>query len=139
MAGDILCVIDLSEGSKDALRWAVALARRLGSHVTILYAYRLNDGSHEAVALKRRIEHDARIHFTTLEGDILKDQGISYDFTIEVGFVADRVALHAKTRRLAFLVIDSSIGTSNRELLDEAVSEIHVPLVIVPQRKPTFA
>lgn len=138
MARDILCAIDFSETSRDSLRWSVDFAKKSHQHLTVLFAYRLNRSANEAIEAKRRIEHEAKVRFAQLESELLQNQGITYDFKVEVGFVSDRVEWHVRTRPIALLVMDKDISISNRELLDELVSRIEVPLVIVPHLNPTL-
>lgn len=136
MLSTILCTIDFSDASKDALRWAVTISRQLKTHLTVLYVYRLVNGeavkNGEAVQLKRRLEEEARTKFVTLEKEILDGQGVVYDFITEVGFVSDRIATHAKSKSVKFLVMDKNMGAGTRESYDELVRQIDVPLVIVP-------
>lgn len=138
MAKDILCAIDFSETSRDSLRWSVDFAKKSQQHLTVLFAYRLNRTATEAIEAKRRIEREAKDQFAELEGELLRNQGITYDFKVEVGFVSDRVEWHVKTRPIALLVMDKDMSSSNRELLDDLVSRIEVPLVIVPHFNPTL-
>lgn len=130
----ILCTIDFSESSKDALRWSVSLARELNVHLTVLYTYRLlSKAAGEGVELRNKIEQDAQRRFFDIEAEILKDSGVSYDFKTEIGFVSNRVKDHAKKWGLSFLVMGNPVNSMNNESLDELVSNIKVPLVIVPQ------
>ncbi len=130
MSGDILCAIDFSDASRETVRWAADLARQLNSHLTILYVYRLNHANGQAIALKRSIEKEAMTRFADLENELLKGQGVPYDFKAEVGFVSDRVEFYTKTRPVRFLVIERRPG--NREQLDDLMANVSVPLIIVP-------
>jgi len=134
MSLSILCVIDFSESSKNALQWALENARIHKSHLTILYSYRLTHAQYgeSIIALRKKIEDEAHKNFRVLEHDLLLDKQISYDFKTEVGFVADRVEEHAKKHPIDFLVIDKSIRMSNKESFDDLVEHMQVPLVIVP-------
>jgi nucleotide-binding universal stress UspA family protein len=130
----ILCTIDFSESSKEALEWAVAMAKELNLHLTILYAYRLVSSTlNEGVELKNQIERDAQQNFLEVERKILKGTGVSYDFKTEVGFVSNRVKDHVKRNGLSFWVMGNHMNSTNRESFDELASNIQVPLVIVPQ------
>jgi nucleotide-binding universal stress UspA family protein len=130
----ILCTIDFSESSKGALQWAVLMAKELGLHLTILYAYRLvSSDVSEGVELKNQIEANATRHFAQLEKEVLKGSGVAYDFKTEIGFVSNRVKDHVKRNGLSFWVMGNHMGSTNRESIDELASNIDVPLVIVPQ------
>jgi nucleotide-binding universal stress UspA family protein len=130
----ILCTVDFSESSKEAFQWAVAIAKELKLHLTVLYAYRLvSTASSEGVELKNQIENDARQQFSELEGEVLKNSGVSYDFKTEVGFVSNRVKDHVKKNGLSFWVMGNHMNSINKESIDELASNIKVPLVIVPQ------
>lgn len=134
MNNGIICATDLTESSKDALRWSVSLASKLKSHLTILFTYRLlNIHNGEIIELKKNIEKKAAEHFAQLEKEFLIGKGISYDFKIEVGFVSNRVKDYAKKNAVSLLVMSNSDKSANRESIDELVETIQIPLVIVPK------
>jgi len=129
----ILCTIDFSDSSREAVRWAVKLAQELSAHLTILYTYRLTHAENgEAVKLKRKMEKEAQEKFAVLEKECLQGSGVSYNFKTEVGFMNDRIEDHAKHNALSFLVMDKKLSQINRETFDELMDNIHVPLVLVP-------
>lgn len=133
MAKEILCAIDFSDSSKDALRWSVSMARDLKFHLTVLHTYRLlQNHTGEAIAMKKKTETEAMKNLAVLEKELLKGQGVSYDIKSEIGFVSDRVKEYAKRNRLGLLVIGKHTNTSNVDSLNEVVDKIQVPLVIVP-------
>lgn len=132
MTDEILCAIDFSESSTEALKWSICLAKKLGSHMTILFTYRLFKQSGDVVQMKKKIEDEAAKNFSIVEKKLLVGTGVSYTFKAEVGFVADRVEEHAKKNNISFLVMGKSLTTENKETFDELVAQLHVPLVIVP-------
>ena len=133
MSKTILCTIDFSQSSRQTLRCAATLARDLQAHLTILYTYRLirvkND---EVFERKKKIEEEAAQNFITIEKELLKDIGISYDFKTEVGFVADRVEAYGRKNPIGFLVIDKNMTVDSKEAFDELMENMQVPMVIVP-------
>jgi nucleotide-binding universal stress UspA family protein len=129
----ILCNVDFSESSKEALKWAVDLAVLLKTHLTILYTYRLvNSHNGEAVTMKRQIEENALRNFALLEKEFLVGNSITYEFKIEVGFVSNRIDDYARKNSISMMVIGSKMNSDNKESFDELAGSIHVPLVIVP-------
>ena len=128
-----LCTIDFSDASKNVLNCAVQLSKQMNSHITVLYTYRfLGSQGDEPLEARRKIEANARLKFLTLEKDILKNSGISYDFKIEVGFVSNRVTEYAKNNDVNYLVMGNTMNATSKESFDELVEMIHLPLVIVP-------
>lgn len=133
MTKGILCSIDFSESSKDALRWSVSLAKLLKTNLTVLYTYRLlNSSNGEEVQLKKRIEEDAARSFAAIEKEILVHEGIRYSFKIEVGFVSNRVKDYDRKHGISFLVMGNKMNSFNKESFDELAGSLQVPLVIVP-------
>lgn len=133
MQKTILCTIDFSEFSRHTLDCAANLARELDAHLTILFAYRLvHVKNTEAFERKLQIEKKALLDFSTLENEVLKDKGISYDFKAEVGFVADRIEALSKRTQLGYVVIDRNMSMATRETFDDLVKSISVPMIIVP-------
>ncbi|HTH57224.1 MAG TPA: universal stress protein [Cyclobacteriaceae bacterium] len=133
MKKGILCVVDFSESSKEALRWAIQLAQELNSHLTVLYTYRfLPPYEGEALDMKRKIEDEASKKFADLEKEMLLNRGISYTVKTEVGFIADRAKEHAKKNTADLLVVGNKMSSVYKQSIDELVAHIHMPVVIVP-------
>lgn len=133
MTKGIVCSIDFSESSKEALKWAVSLAQTLRSHLTVLYTYRLlNPHNGEATELKKKIEENAANSFASVEKELLNGKGVDYDFKIEVGFVSNRISDYARRNGISMLVMGSKMGETSKESFDELARSLHVPLVIVP-------
>lgn len=129
----VLCAIDFSESSTEALKVAISLSTLLKTHLTILYPYRLLNSHHdEATDLKRKIEENAFRDFSALEENILSKSGVAYDFKVEVGFVSNRVKDYTRKNGVSFLVMGSKMNSHNRESFDELAENLHVPLIIVP-------
>lgn len=132
MANTVLCAIDLSPSSKQALEWAVRMAQQLKVHLTVLYTYRLIQANGEAVRMKKELEEEAQKKFAILEKELLAGKGITYDFSTEVGFVSDRIEDHAKKHKLNFVVMDKKISMAGTESFQELMDHIQVPLLLVP-------
>jgi nucleotide-binding universal stress UspA family protein len=133
MTRSILCATDFSDSSKQAIAWTVSMARQIGAKIIILHTYRLlRSLNGEAVKLKKKMEEEARKNFEVVEKEFLINQGISYDFKTEVGFVIDRVEDYAKNGSIRFLVMDKNMSTSNKEMFNDLLEHLKVPLVIVP-------
>lgn len=133
MTNGVLCMIDFSESSREALRTAVSLAKLLNTRLTVLFPYRLlNTYNGEATDLKKKIEENAVRDFSVLEQEILSESGVPYEFKVEVGFVSNRVKDYAKKNRVSFVVMGNKMNLSNKESFDELAENIPMPLVIVP-------
>ena len=132
MTNGILCTTDFSDSSKEALKLSINLAKKLDSHLTILFTYRLFKQNMELIAMKRKIEDEAAKNFNALEKELLAGKGISYDFKTEIGFVDDRIEDHAKKNKTSFLVMDRNTNTKNKETFDELVAQLRIPLILVP-------
>jgi hypothetical protein len=132
MTDGVLCTIDFTESSKETLKWCVLLCKKLKCRLTLLYTYRLFKQNGEAIPLKKQMEEEATKNFVLLEKELLVGKGIPYDFQIEVGFIDDRIEEHAKKNKLSFLVMDKGMSLRNKEVFDDLVKQLQIPLVIVP-------
>jgi hypothetical protein len=132
MTNEILCPIDFSESSIEALKCSIRLAKKMKSKLTILYTYRLFKQNGEVMAERRRIEEEAAKRFNALEEELLKNSGLSYQFSTEIGFVEGRIGEHARSTKISFLVMADEMRKKIHDSFDELVSQTHVPLVIVP-------
>ncbi|MEJ0055543.1 MAG: universal stress protein [Bacteroidota bacterium] len=96
----ILCVIDFSESSQKALRWAIKLASANHARVTVLFCYRLitSTDDRETLHLKRDMEEEASRKFDALQKDLVKNQVFTCDFITEIGFYPFRIEMFLKNR-----------------------------------------
>jgi hypothetical protein len=131
--GSVLSIIDFSPASLQALKWASQAAGSLNTHLTILYPYRLNKlGRLEDISLvKKNMDREAAQSFKDLAEPIVKDDGVTYDFRAEVGFVSDRVSFYSSRNEITMIVMSKVIASSNPEGLNDLLDVISVPLVIV--------
>ena len=133
MTKGILCTIDFSEASNDALKWAIGFSRELDLGITILYTYRLPVNTQDdIVAWKRKMEELAQQKFAKLEKELLLESGVKYEFKIEVGFMVDRVKDHTRKNLIRFLIMSKNMFTKSKEAFDDLIEYIKVPLVVIP-------
>jgi hypothetical protein len=133
MPSTVLCIIDFSHTSGQALKWSAGITRSLNARLTVLYSYRLLQTKNDDVmAAKKKTEVQALENFSRLERDVLKGLDIEYDFRIEIGFLSDRIQSYAKKQTLTLIVIERSLLSGNQELTLQLVDYVHVPLTIFP-------
>jgi hypothetical protein len=136
MDSTILCVIDFSEHSKDALLQSIRLAEWYHCRLTVLYPYRLTQlkpDSDNISQLKKSIDADAVQSFTRMTSEILQKSGIPYEFRPEVGFINDRVYAFSKKHKIGMVVMSKRMTIVNRDAFNELLTQIQVPLLILPQ------
>ena len=134
MMKSILCVIDFSEASMDALKWAIELSRRDGTHLHVLYPYRLLQ-PHKGVEMikhKKETEQTAMKEFEVIEKKLFLEGGISFDFKPEVGFLSDRVEDRLRKNSPDLLVMSMHVSKLNKENFEELLNNLKIPLVLVP-------
>lgn len=129
----VLCTVDFSNPSIQALKWAVQFSRDTGCDLAILYSYRLTRRMNEdIISSKKKIEQEALRHFSDFENEFLKNVNLTYEFKVEIGFIADRVEDFAKKNALSFIVMDKVLCTRSRDTFDELLEQTGVPLIIIP-------
>src|SRR5258708_3218568 len=103
----ILCVIDFSESSVKALKWAGMIAIKLSAHLTILHPYRLDQlkKKEDIVLAKKNFDIDATKKFENIAIQLFSNAAISYDFYVEVGFIQDRVQEYLRKKDILFIVL----------------------------------
>ena len=131
----ILSIIDFSESSKDALKWAIGMAEKLNVHLMILHPYRLNqiEKKEDMVGVKKKIDNAATKNFEEISFGLLNKRKIPFDFRPEVGFIQDRVQEYARRNNILFVVIGTNMAIENKEILEELVKETETPFVLVPE------
>ena len=134
----ILCAIDFSESSLQALKWTLKLAQLTHAQITVLFCYRLiaSGDDKETLDLKRNMENEALKKFNEIEKRVIKDQTISYKFVTEVGFFSYRIEMFIRKSPVALLVLGNSIIQNFNEYknlsFDQFIRTSKIPVVIVP-------
>lgn len=130
----ILCLIDFSEASRQALDWAAHEAAKQDSPLTVLYPYRLNQlkGKEDLVRLRNGLDAEAISNFEKIAKSTLDETNIQYEFKPEVGFINDRVFAHSHQKEFSMMVISKKMAVNNKENMAELIDLIKFPLVIVP-------
>lgn len=133
MPKSILCAIDFSESSLNALKWAAEFSARFNTHLTVLYPYRLLQTSKEdVVELKKKNVELATRKFEALENDYLNGKVTSFEFSPEVGFLTDRIEDHLRKNSILMMVIGKNMNSTNQENLDDLINQVKVPVVVIP-------
>ncbi len=101
----ILCAIDFSEPSIRSLKWALDLSAELQSPLEILYTYRLQEADENVWEYRRKLEQDARQKFKDLESRVNTQPDMPYTFSVEVGFLPDRIRARLKQTSFRLVVI----------------------------------
>lgn len=134
----ILCLIDFSEASGEALRWAGLEASKQDAQLVVLYPYRLThlQGREGLVQLRHGIDTAAIVSFEKIAEKTLDGITVNYEFKPEVGFIPDRVYAHSNKKEYSMLVVSKHMAVTNRESMREVIELIKFPLVIVPETIP---
>ena len=133
MLKSILCAIDFSESSLNALKWAAELSARFNCHLTVLYSYRLLQTSKEdVVELKKKNVELATRKFEALENDYLNGKVTSFEFSPEVGFLTDRIEDHLRKNSVLMLVVGKNMNSTSQENLDDLINHVKVPVMVIP-------
>jgi Universal stress protein family len=134
----ILCLIDFSEASRQALTWAASEANKQQAQVIVLYPYRLKQmqGKDNLLKIREGINTEAIFNFEKIAKDTLIEAKVPFEFKPEIGFMNDRVYAHSHRKEFSLLVISKSMAMENKENMMELIDLIKFPLVIVPQSKP---
>ncbi|MFZ6001676.1 MAG: universal stress protein [Bacteroidota bacterium] len=130
----ILCAIDFSEGSREALKSAIYMADQYKTPLTVLYPYRLNqlEKQTDVSQLRKKMDLDAVKNFSELTDRYLKETGVACEFRAEVGFLQDRIQAFTKRNRIGLVVLSKKLVVNNKDGLLELLEQIQVPLLIVP-------
>ena len=135
VSSSILCVLDLSDTSLQALEWIIQVALRHDLRISVLHPYRLNQTGrkHDPVLLKKEIDKEASDNFRKVAEGLLKSHNIPFDFRSEVGFLHDRIQDYARKNRMVLLVISKKLAINDPESVQELIKDLDVPTVIIPQ------
>lgn len=135
----ILCAIDFSESSLQALRWTMKLAQLTQAQVTVLFCYRLIAAVDDAetLYLKKNMENDALKKFKEIEKKLVNGKPVSYQFVTEVGFFPFRIEMFIRKSPVNLLVLGNSIIENFNEYknlsFEQFLKSSKIPVVIVPE------
>ncbi len=136
MEGRILCPIDFSESSIDALRCALEIARKERLGVVVLYSYRLiqTDQDEEIIEFKNKTEAAAKEKFSAFEHLFQNGVTTDHEFVVEIGFFSDCISRQIRTKPITKIVIDNKM----RPLLNDShlnqepfLRSLPIPVVVV--------
>ncbi len=132
----ILCIIDLTDASRDTLQTAIHQAEFYKAKLTVLYPYRLtqlgNSGD-DVSQIRKSIDANASQSFSKISKELLKNSDVDLEFRSEVGFMNDRVHAFSKKNKIGLMVMSKKMALSNRDAFNDLLDQIQVPLLIVPQ------
>lgn len=134
----MLCVVDFSEPSLNALEVAARIANACGAHLIVLFPYRLIDQDHsgDMASLKRNLESSAREKYQKWKERLPDFARASSEFQPEIGFMADRIAAHIQRNNIDMIVIGQEQALSANDMktptLQALIRKAQRPFVIVP-------
>jgi len=81
---------------------------------------------------KKNMVEEIQQKFNILEKQHLIGKGLSYEFKIEIGFVADRLNEYAKYNHLDFIIMDCKTDLSGYETFQKLLNCLPAPLLLIP-------
>jgi hypothetical protein len=138
MKDHVLCAIDFSESSIQALRWANKLAAGTGAALAVQYSYRLiqQGNARDVLSFKRKTEEESKSKFSEIERTLFNGNGASKSFITEIGFYSDNIENFIRKNPSTVVVLGEDLAESiydhKGETLVDFLKGLHVPLVVVP-------
>ena len=138
----ILCPIDFSDSSIQALEYAIDLAQQEKSSITVIYSFRLiqSEEGQEIRLFKKTMEEEANKRFRQLEDSFSKESAVDHRFLVEIGFMEDSIASQLKKNEVSKVVVDRAMCQSNdREsgIPKKFLESLKVPVIVVPDKALT--
>jgi len=136
----IVVGVDVSAGSREALRWAATESRRTGLPLCVLHAWQMDDlpaASTRATDYTQACAADARARATRWTRDTLGDDRAKSRWTLEIVEGAAGPALVSRSRSAGVLVLGTAAHTGQRHVVGGSVSRYCLahavpPVVAVP-------
>ena len=135
----ILCAIDFSESSIQAVKVALTVAKWMKAKVVIMYCYRLiseKDNDEVTLNLKKNIENEASRKFSELEAKLKSVPDVPYQFITEVGFFSFRIEMFIRKSSTSMLVTGDTVVQNFNDYknlsFEQFVKTARIPVMIVP-------
>ncbi|MBL7843535.1 MAG: universal stress protein [Cyclobacteriaceae bacterium] len=134
----ILCALDFTKASGEALKEAIRLANEKKTHLIVLYTYRLLYTNGLSLAeYRKQVEAKAREEFELLLSNQQVNQKLPIEFIIEIGFLSDRIESYVAKNKVECLVMCEKLAqTMNENLgisLEHFTASLKIPVVIIPE------
>jgi nucleotide-binding universal stress UspA family protein len=142
MKDQILCAIDFSESSVQALKWANKIAKGANATLAVLYSYRLLQTGklNDIVSFRRKTEEESKKKFAEIE-KLVFSPDVHTTFITEIGFYSDTIENFIRKNPMTVVVLSESMAYSvydhKGQSLVHFLKSLRVPLVIVPDRDYT--
>ncbi len=142
MKDHILCAIDFSESSVNALRWANKIAGGTAADLAVLYSYRLIQTGKVAdiLSFQRKTEEEAKRSYLALSAGVKNGTAVPSSFITEIGFYSDNIEKFVRKNPSSVVVLSEKLA---REIYDHKgqpllsfLGTLQVPLFIVPSVSP---
>jgi nucleotide-binding universal stress UspA family protein len=140
MKDHILCAIDFSESSVNALQWASKIAKGSNSSLAVLYSYRLLQTGklNDIVSFRKNTEAECKKKFSELEAAALT-HGVRASLITEIGFFSDNIENFIRKNPMTMVVLSESMANTIYEHKGQSLlhflKSLRVPLLIVPDQK----
>ena len=137
---------DGSEEAAEAVRWAASLARRTGSALRVVWAWKIRDVWDTAVAADDQptgphlaeLEGVARLHLTEVLTDLLGGDAAHVDIHLRQGPDSAGILLHAAAGADILVVGSRGRGRTASAVLGSVsarcVRDSPVPVLVIPHR-----
>ena len=134
----ILCALDFSDASGEALNEAIRLAAEKKTNLIVLYTYRLLYAKGVEVSeYRRNVELKARENFDVLIKNLKTHPEVPYEFIIEIGFLSDRIESMVKRNKVECLVLCEKLAASMYEQqglsFEHFSASLNIPVLIIPE------
>ncbi|MCF8253575.1 MAG: universal stress protein [Bacteroidia bacterium] len=146
MISKIVVPTDFSNPAKQALNYAIALAKKLNAELSVLHVNQvaLVDATMPAETYQlfvKEIEDQTTRNFNSMEMDILKPSGINYTMHSRYGFVAEEICDFAQVQETDLIVLGTTGATGAAEVLfgsnaASVVAKTHIPVMVIPADSP---
>ena len=112
MKDTVLCAIDFSEASGPVLKRAMKEAKRLKSHLTVLYSYRLLQSGKlgDIVSFRKQTEEDAVRKYKELEKKVINGEPLPHSFVTQIGFISDCIESYLQKNSVNTVVVSETLG-----------------------------
>lgn len=143
MFKSIICPVDFSESSVNALAFALDIAQSNQSELVVLYTYRLISGSNDKqvankVTLKKEQEEIASKRIEELKEHFPEFAKVKHTFLAEVGFISDRLAMAIEKYNADLVVLTENIKQRLQEKWEvdneNVLTRFHCPVLLIPSK-----
>jgi hypothetical protein len=125
-------------GNPDSMDYAIMMAKKSQAKLYILKTLRFKDlqsiKDHRPTDVKTSMKDSIMKEFDEVYKHKLEESNLDYEFSIEIGFLTDRISESIKDHGIDILLINKLDEHSDDNII-EKLNQLKIPVMLIPKKQ----